>query len=347
MLVAKSGAQYRAIVLPPLDSIGSRVAEKLHGFASAGLPVFFAGETPSRGDGLLDDSKAVQAAMSSLRKLANAHFCADVASVISALRENVKPNIRCKGRAVSFIQKRIGRMNAFFLRNESDVALTLEAEFEADGRPELWDPWTGNTASIGERRRPGDWAAVHLELRPLSSALIVFDPDAKNTPANAVPAVRRVKGSQKIGVSGWKLTATGLAPGGPATIQRDLPALIDWSLDGDLRGFSGCGVYTTSFTAPAPERGQRFVLDLGAVRDVAEVVVNGKAAATLLLRPYEADITGFVQEGENLLEVTVTNALFNCMVLREPRTFLAGPTENPSGLMSSGLIGPVQMKVMD
>lgn len=135
--------------------------------------------------------------------------------------------------------------------------------------------------------------------------------------------------------------------GGPATIQRDLPALIDWSLDDDLRGFSGRGVYTTTFAAPASDRGQRFVLDLGTVRDVAEVVVNGKPAATLLLRPYEADITDLVHEGENLLEVTVTNALFNCMVLREPRTFLAGPTENPSGLMSSGLIGPVQVRVMD
>jgi hypothetical protein len=34
------------------------------------------------------------------------------------------------------------------------------------------------------------------------------------------------------------------------------------------------------------------------------------------------------------------------MVLREPRPFRAGPTENPSGLMSAGLIGPVQIKVM-
>jgi alpha-L-rhamnosidase/Glycosyl hydrolases family 2, sugar binding domain len=346
MLVAKSGARYRAIVLPPLDSIGSRLAEKLHGFASAGLPVFFAGETPSRGDGLLEDSKSVQSAMSSLRQLANAHFCADVASVISVLQKSIKPNIRFKGRAVSFIQKRIGRMNAFFLRNELDATLALEAEFEADGTPELWDPWTGNTASISYQRRSGDWAAVHLDLQPLSSALIVFDPDVKSAPANAVPAVRRVKGSQKIGVSGWKLTATGLLSGNSATIQRDLPELIDWSLNDDLRGFSGRGVYTTTFTAPASDRGQRFVLDLGAVRDVAEVVVNGKPMGTLLLRPYEADITGFVHEGENLLEVTVTNALFNCMVLREPRTFLAGPTENPSGLMSSGLIGPVQVKIM-
>jgi hypothetical protein len=58
------------------------------------------------------------------------------------------------------------------------------------------------------------------------------------------------------------------------------------------------------------------------------------------------DITDFVQPGENRLEIAVSNALFNCMAMREPRTFRAGPTENPSGLMSAGLIGPTQLKVM-
>jgi hypothetical protein len=80
---------------------------------------------------------------------------------------------------------------------------------------------------------------------------------------------------------------------------------------------------------------------------VAEVTVNGKHAATLLLRPYQVDITGLVRPGENALEVAVTNTLYNAMTLREVRAFHPGPVENPSGLMSSGLIGPVRVKVMD
>ena len=69
--------------------------------------------------------------------------------------------------------------------------------------------------------------------------------------------------------------------------------------------------------------------------------------ATLLLRPYRVDITDFVKPGENTLEIAVTNTLYNAMALRDPLAFHPGPVENPSGLMSSGLIGPVEMKMME
>jgi hypothetical protein len=176
--------------------------------------------------------------------------------------------------------------------------------------------------------------------------LIVFDPDRPPSTI-ATPVARTLQRTDEIGAVGWKLTATGLVPSGKtAVLHRDLPQLIDWSLDSELRGLSGRGVYSTTFTLSAADAGKQLILDLGNVRNVAEVTINGKSAATLLLRPYQADITAFVQPGDNGLEIAVTNALFNSMVLREPRPFRAGPTENPSGLMSAGLIGPVQIKVM-
>jgi hypothetical protein len=163
-----------------------------------------------------------------------------------------------------------------------------------------------------------------------------------------VPAARNLKRTEEIGTGGWKLVATGLLPSAKTgVIHRDLLRLIDWSLDSELRGLSGRGIYSTTFTVSAADAGRQLILDLGNVKYVAEITVNGKRVSTLLLRPYQTDITDFVQPGENVLEIAVTNALFNSMVLREPRPFRPGPTENPSGLMSSGLIGPVQIKMMD
>lgn len=203
-------------------------------------------------------------------------------------------------------------------------------------------------AALTSYRRKGNWIEVEFDLQPLASALIVFDPDIQ-APASAATkqTVTKLKRSMPVGSGGWKLNATGyFASSKTATINRDLPTLIDWSLDSELRGLSGRAVYTTTFSVDRMDADSWLVLDLGNVRDVAEVTVNGKAAGTLLLRPYEVDITDFVQPGENRLEIAVSNALFNCMAMREPRTFRAGPTENPSGLMSAGLIGPTQLKVM-
>jgi hypothetical protein len=249
-------------------------------------------------------------------------------------------------------------MNIFFLRNSSDASEHIHAEFKAEGALELWDPWTGEVgpgktaerkmAALTSYRRKGNWVEVELDLQPLASTLVVFDRDIA-TPASAATkqTVKTLKRSEPVGDGGWKLTATGyLASSRNATIQRDLSALIDWSLDSELRGFSGCAMYTTTFTVAHMDAGSRLVLDLGNVRDVAEVTVNGKTAGTLLLRPYELDITDLARRGENQLEVAVSNALFNSMAMREPRPFRAGPTENPSGLMSAGLIGPTQLKIM-
>jgi hypothetical protein len=350
MLVTRGGAEYRALVLPALNAIDPALAEKMQSWASAGLPILFAGQMPTRADGLeenAENTQRVQAAMVAMRGLPNVFVAADRAGLVTMLGRLAEPNVRFHGEALPFIQKRIGKMKAYFLRNETDAARHLHAEFEAEGAAEWWDPWTGIPAEIGGTRREGNWTEVELDLEPFGSALIVFDPEGARAVLATTIKPGKLKRMEPIGAGGWKLTATGLVPSGKtAEIRRELPMLIDWSLDGELRGFSGRGVYTTTFTVAA-DASSRLILDLGTVREVAEVTVNGKHAATLLLRPYQVDITDFAQTGENALEIAVTNTLYNAMTLRDPRAFHPGPVENPSGLMSSGLIGPVQIKVMD
>lgn len=348
MLVTTGGARYRALVLPALNALDETLAEKLRDFASAGLPILFAGGVPMRADGLLGyahQTQKIHAAMRSLRNFHNVYVSSGNEECLTMLRRDANPNIRFHSEALPFIQKQIGSITAFFLRNTSDTIQHLDAEFEAKGAPELWDPWTGQTVAIASYRRNGNWVQIKLGLQPFSSALIVFGPDRAAPSRSAVPASRILNRTQEIGADGWKLTAVGLVPSGKtATISRKLPALIDWSLDSELRGFSGRGTYSTAFTVSAADADRRLILDLGNVKDVAEIKINGKPVATLLLRPYQIDISAFIQPGQNLLEVAVTNALFNSIVLRDPRPFHPGSTENPFGLMSAGLIGPVQIR---
>lgn len=103
-------------------------------------------------------------------------------------------------------------------------------------------------------------------------------------------------------------------------------SLGSWTdLDAD---FSGTGIYETTFSLSEAELSDRQLrLDLGRVRDVAEVILNGEQVATLTVRPYQVDITDALQAGENHLRVRVTNTNAN---------------EHGQSL-PSGLFGPVQL----
>ena len=53
------------------------------------------------------------------------------------------------------------------------------------------------------------------------------------------------------------------------------------------------------------------MLDLGTVKDMAQVSINGQPVATLWKPPYQADITGCLKAGTNRLEIKVTNQWTN------------------------------------
>lgn len=87
--------------------------------------------------------------------------------------------------------------------------------------------------------------------------------------------------------------------------------------------FSGTGVYSQVFKVPDTPLGARLVVSVDSVRDMVEILVNGKSAAVRLWRPWEADVTDLLHKGENELELRVTNSAAN---------FLEGNIR-PSGLM--------------
>jgi hypothetical protein len=95
--------------------------------------------------------------------------------------------------------------------------------------------------------------------------------------------------------------------GAPAQVA--FPKLISWTdhEDEGVRYYSGAGVYTRTMEVPADwlatDRGIH--LDLGDVRELAEVFVNGKSAGVLWKAPYRADITALVKPGANELKIEV------------------------------------------
>jgi hypothetical protein len=101
--------------------------------------------------------------------------------------------------------------------------------------------------------------------------------------------------------------------GAPAHIK--LPKLISWTDHGNqgVKYYSGAGFYSKTIHVPADwlVSGRKVQLDLGDVRELAEVFVNGKSAGVLWKPPFRADITSLVKPGDNLLKIEVMNMWIN------------------------------------
>ncbi len=138
--------------------------------------------------------------------------------------------------------------------------------------------------------------------------------------------------------------------GAPERLTFD--ALADWTTRSEegVRHYAGRALYRRTLALP-PAAGTRSVLDLGAVRDLATVRVNGRELATLWHAPFRVDVTDALRAGDNELEIEVVNVWNNRLVgdLAKPAdqrsTFLLAPTVKANApLLPAGLLGPVTLR---
>ncbi len=103
--------------------------------------------------------------------------------------------------------------------------------------------------------------------------------------------------------------------------------LGDWN-DFGYPYYSGTGLYTAKIAVTAEMLRQKLLLKADIGRDVLTVAVNGEPVKTCLWRPYEADLTPYLHEGENDITLGVVNTLMN----------LLESTHNPSGLFGAEIV---------
>ncbi len=141
-------------------------------------------------------------------------------------------------------------------------------------------------------------------------------------------------------------------PGWGAPGQVTLEQLISWAdhPEEGVKHFSGTAVYTKDFEVNAVQlgAGKALRLNLGVVKNLAEVKVNGRDLGVLWKPPFIVDISGIAKPGRNTLEVKVTNLWPNRMIGDQsiaPEKRYTWSTVSPfqadTPLLESGLIGPV------
>jgi hypothetical protein len=135
--------------------------------------------------------------------------------------------------------------------------------------------------------------------------------------------------------------------------------LEDWTKrpEGGIRHYSGTATYRKTFdldslTAPVP--GARYHLDLGAVKNLAAVRLNGRDLGVIWTAPWRVEITANLKRSGNVLEIDVVNLWPNRLIgdaslpadKRITMTNVKKFTKD-TPLLPSGLLGPVRLLVED
>ena len=265
------------------------------------------------------------------------------------LQAGICPDVELKSTNTSkdkvyFAHRRLVDADAYFLNNHSKHVFNSKVTLRTDAKyAEYWDPVIGKRFSLpAVTTRKG--LTVGITLQPGESGFIV----ASNCKPTGIPA-RLIGESEKvISIEGdWKVY---FDPkwGGPGEVI--FPVLTDWSLNEDsrIRYYSGTAIYKKAITLDKLCENEEVMLRIPRLGSMACVFVNGKEVSTIWCSPWEADLTAYVKEGTNMLEIHVINSLTNRMIgdaslPQEQRYTYAYPeiVKFDDRLVPSGIIGEV------
>ena len=390
-IVVPSGMSYRVLLLPDSETMTPELLRKIKTLVADGATVV--GPKPSKSPSLRDYPQGD----TEVRRLADevwgdcdgkkvtAHefgkgrvmWGGKFEEIFSAIK--LPPDFGCTANApanLKFIHRQAGDAEIYFISNQKQQPVDAVCTFRVSGKqPELWHPDTGQTEAASAHEIKDGVTSLPVRLDPSGSLFVVFRKAASNQKSEVAKNWLEFKPAQEI-AGAWDLA---FPPNWGAPAAVNLPQLISWSdhADSGVKYFSGTATYTKEVEIPAAllGAGRSLWLDLGVVKNLAEVSMNGKPLGVLWKPPFRVDITGAAQPGKNRLEIKVTNLWPNRLIGDEqlpadrewtdagtlkswPQWLLAGqpsPTgrltfttwhhwKKSDALLPSGLLGPVTLQ---
>ena len=307
------GINYRILVLPDRDVISLPALKKVQELVLAGATLI--GPKPVQGE-TLENFAATDA---QIKKIAGQLWGGSVGSgrVITGktarevlLADGVVPDcdfLGVEGAPMDYLHRTSGDTEIYFVSNHTNYTVNATVAFRVTGKaPELWNAVTGEHHLAAAYTGQGGRTLVPVQFPPYGSCLVVF-----REPAVAHPAVASANAPdlnlQQTLTGPWTVH---FDPhwGGPASVQVD--SRVSWPTrpEPGIQFYSGTGVYEKSFDLPAaPAAPARLYLDLGSLRELAEVKVNGQSCGIVWCPPWRVDVTDAVKPGANKLSIEVVN----------------------------------------
>jgi hypothetical protein len=263
---------------------------------------------------------------------------------------------------LAFARRQTGNRPFYFLSNPTprEVAGWIPLATRA-GAAIIFDPMTGKRGVAETRRSAGGMLEVRLALPPAGSLIVAT---AARAGGDRFPIL--TPAGSPIAVAGpWQVSFVDGGPERPAA--QSLDRLTSWTTFAGEAGkaFSGTARYTARFARPAGDA-PAWQLDLGAVRESARVILNGRDLGTLIGPAFRVTVDRTQLRADNVLQVEVSNLMANRIAALDKsgarwKTFYnvnmpsrLAENRGADGLftaatwepLDSGLIGPVTLTLM-
>jgi hypothetical protein len=358
-LATGTGTSYRILYLGPMSRrMTLPVLRKIGQLVTAGAVVV--GDKPRDSPSLADDPAAFRSLADELWGMAGQVSIRGFGrgKVYSGYTANealddlkLPPDFACAeahgDMELPFVHRKLPDADIYFVDNRIGRAEELDVTFRIAGKaPELWHADTGKTEPASYRIAGGR-TTVPLHMGADEAVFVVFRKPSLGS-SRSVPTP--VAASLATFDDGWRVA---FQPDRGAPDSIGLGKLISWAdhPDEGVKYFSGTATYTRTINAPSQwfKAGAHFWLDLGDVKEVAEVSVNGTPFETVWKLPYRIEVTDSLRPGENKVTVKVTNLWVNRLIgdQQPDATKFTFTTYKPydagAPLLPSGLLGPVRL----
>ncbi len=367
-LVLPDGMTYRILVLPKTNRMPLAVVKKLKDLVKAGATI--SGMQPTMDTGLrnypLCDQEIRQIGNQLWGKIDGAkvkmnHYGAGRVFTGVPIRnilmnDGITPDFRFTGSEnfIDFIHRTTADAEVYFLTNRHKNIAKTKTTFRIKGRkPQLWDAVTGSIIKSPEYEQSGEGISISLSFDAFQSVFVVFP---KSSTQNSSKSNRWVFGDRtnlavlKELSTDWDVN---FDPnwGGPSSVKFN--DLEDWSKSSDsrIKFYSGKAIYRKTFDLNlALDKSRQVFLDLGVVKDIASVKLNGNDLGTLWTNPWMLEVSKYLKPSNNELEIEIINQWPNRLIgdvdlpkdKKLTNTNIVFKKDSP--LLPSGLLGPVILK---
>ncbi len=306
-LFLPDGMRYRYLVLPHQNNaiLHPKTLEKVNELAEAGVQVI--------------GPEKYKTAIPTLRS-------GDLDSITRS--DQLLPDVEflntSKTSDFEWIHRSADGMDIYFISNQTAVEQNADVRFRVDSmQPELWDAVSGAVQNVLEMHSTLDnRTEVPMKFAPRQSFFVVFR-KAKHS-AHAPVAVKNFPDFTKIQelTGPWtvEFDPNWFYPSGGVSSRLHFDSLVDWSAHPEkaVRHYSGIATYKMNFHAPIAHNRQkrkpRYHLDLGMVKNLARVKLNGQDLGILWTAPWRVDVSAAIKEKDNMLEIEVANLWPNRLI---------------------------------